>query len=175
MPTLGAKLTPLKASLTSALLHSLSSLNNRKTVVVGLILFLLRLGAGAAARSTFLSARSEVTKKRVRMIRFEGAVELYINDLAIVIFTGIKHTADWFLASFKENEAASCKLYCLRRRLYFYLVLHRFHRLGKDTGRGLCFDVQKAGLHVGRRFKDGRRCVIDYIQPKQEGIAVLPS
>jgi hypothetical protein len=50
-----------------------------------------------------------VTKKRVRMIRFEGAVELYINDLAIVIFTSIKHTADWFLASFKENEAASCK------------------------------------------------------------------
>lgn len=111
MPTLAAKLTPLKASLTSALLYSLSSLNNRKTLVVALISYLLRLGAGAAARSTFLAARTEVTRKRVRMIRFEGAVELYINDLAIVIFTGIKHTADWFLASFKENEAASCEYF----------------------------------------------------------------
>jgi hypothetical protein len=45
------------------------------------------------------------------MIRFEGAIELYINDLAIVIFTGIKHTADWFLASFNDNNAASCTFY----------------------------------------------------------------
>jgi exocyst complex component 8 len=35
---------------------------------------------------------------------------MYIGDLAIVVFTGIKHTADWFLASFKENEVASCEL-----------------------------------------------------------------
>lgn len=35
---------------------------------------------------------------------------MYINDLAMVIFTGIKHTADWFLASFKDNEVASCEL-----------------------------------------------------------------
>ena len=107
MSTLGAKLAPLKASLTAALIHSLSALDNRKTVVVKLISHLLRLGAGPAARSTLLAARSEVTKKRVRMIRFEGAVEQYINDLAVVVFTGIKHTADWFLASFKENDMAS--------------------------------------------------------------------
>lgn len=107
MPTLNAKLAPLKASLTAALIHSLSALDNRKTVVVKLISLLLRLGAGPAARSTLLAARSEVTKKRVRMIRFEGAVEQYINDLAVVVFTGIKHTADWFLASFKENDMTS--------------------------------------------------------------------
>lgn len=107
MPTLNAKLAPLKVSLTAALIHSLSALENRKTTVVKLISLLLRLGAGPAARSTLLAARSEVTKKRVRMIRFEGAVEQYINDLAVVVFTGIKHTADWFLASFKENDMAS--------------------------------------------------------------------
>ncbi|KAF9792511.1 hypothetical protein BJ322DRAFT_1116121 [Thelephora terrestris] len=107
MQTLNAKLAPLKASLTAGLIHSLSALDNRKTIVVKLVSLLLRLGAGSAARSTLLTARSEVTKKRVRMIRFEGAVEQYINDLAVVVFTGIKHTADWFLASFKENDMAS--------------------------------------------------------------------
>ncbi|KAF9653216.1 hypothetical protein BDM02DRAFT_3087985 [Thelephora ganbajun] len=107
IPILNAKLAPLKASLTAALIHSLSALDNRKTVVVRLISLLLRLGAGPTARSILLAARSEVTKKRVRMIRFEGAVEQYINDLAVVVFTGIKHTADWFLASFKENDMAS--------------------------------------------------------------------
>lgn len=107
MQTLGGKLAPLKTSLTAGLIHSLSALDNRKTIVVKLVSLLLRLGAGPAARSTLLAARSEVTKKRVRMIRFEGAVEQYINDLAVVVFTGIKHTADWFLASFKENDMAS--------------------------------------------------------------------
>jgi len=35
---------------------------------------------------------------------------MFIGDLTIVVFTGIKHTADWFLASFRENEVASCQL-----------------------------------------------------------------
>lgn len=110
MPMLSAKLTPLKSSLISALLQSLSTPSNRKSTVVRLISLLVRLNAGAAARSTFLSSRTEVMRKRVRMITFEGHIGMYISDLAIVVFTGIKHTADWFLASFKENEVASCKL-----------------------------------------------------------------
>jgi hypothetical protein len=46
----------------------------------------------------------------VRAIRFEGHIGMYIGDLSMVVFTGIKHTADWFLASFKENEVASCMI-----------------------------------------------------------------
>ncbi|KAI0054118.1 hypothetical protein FA95DRAFT_1476670, partial [Auriscalpium vulgare] len=104
---LAAKLTPLTASLTASLLNALSSPQNHKSSVVRLISLLLRLGAGAAARTTFLAARSETIRKLVRMIRFEGHIGMYINDLAMVMFTAIKHTADWFLASFKENEVAS--------------------------------------------------------------------
>lgn len=109
IPALAAKLNPLKASLTAALLQSLSMSSNRKSAIVHLVSLLVRLKAGAAARSTFLAAREELIRKSVRMIRFEGSVGTYIGDLAIVIFTGIKHTADWFLASFRENEVASCE------------------------------------------------------------------
>ena len=109
IPSLAPKLTSLKSSLTAALLACLSSTSNRKSTVVHLISLLLRLGAGAAARSTFLAARTEVMRKCIRMITFEGSIGMYIADLAIVVFTGIKHTADWFLASFKENEVASGK------------------------------------------------------------------
>lgn len=108
-PLIGPKLSPLKASLISALLHSLSMPTNRKSIVVHLISLLVRMKAGAAARSTFLAARTEVMRQRIRMIRFEGHIGMYIGDLSIVMFTGIKHTADWFLASFKENEVASCE------------------------------------------------------------------
>ncbi|EIN14240.1 hypothetical protein PUNSTDRAFT_110361 [Punctularia strigosozonata HHB-11173 SS5] len=107
IPSLSAKLPTLTASLTSALLTSLASPTIRKSEAVRLIALLVRLHAGPAARSTFLNARAEVMRKRVRSIRFEGSVEMYVNELAVVVFTGLKHTADWFLASFKENEVAS--------------------------------------------------------------------
>ncbi|KZP28786.1 hypothetical protein FIBSPDRAFT_728388 [Athelia psychrophila] len=107
-PPLATKLTPLTASLTTALLSSLSLPTNRKSTVVNLITLLLRLNAGPAARSVFLKARTEIMRRHVRAIRFEGHIGMYINDLAMVVFTGIKHTADWFLASFKDNEVASC-------------------------------------------------------------------
>ena len=77
--------------------------------MVFLISLLLRLKAGPAARSTFLDMRTKVLKAHVRKIRFEGHVGAYVGDLAVVYFTGIKHTADWFLASFKENEVSSCQ------------------------------------------------------------------
>ena len=107
MPLLAAKLTPLTASLTSALLQALSYPQNHKEAVKKLIALLIRLDAGAAARTTFLAARTEAARRLVRMIRFDGHIGTYINDLSTTIFTVIKHTADWFLATFKENEVAS--------------------------------------------------------------------
>jgi hypothetical protein len=43
------------------------------------------------------------------MVGFEGEVSNYITELAIVVFTSIKHTAEWYLASFKNNDMASGK------------------------------------------------------------------
>jgi hypothetical protein len=107
IPLLKDKLTALTASLTSALLHSLSEPSHRKTTIVYLTSLLTKLGGGPAARAAFLTTRSDLIKKRIHSIPFEGDIPLYIFDLAIVIFTAIKHTAEWFLASFKENEAAA--------------------------------------------------------------------
>ncbi|KAG6907950.1 hypothetical protein DXG01_006808 [Tephrocybe rancida] len=106
-PLLAHKLPPLNALLTKSLLNSLSLPSVRKSTVVSLISYLLRLKAGPAARSTFLQMRTKVLKTHVRKIKFDGQVGTYVGDLAVVYFTGIKHTADWFLASFKENEVAS--------------------------------------------------------------------
>lgn len=119
MPLLAAKLTPLTTSLVSALLQALSYPHNHKDVVKKLISSLIRLDAGAAARTTFLAARTETARRLVRMIRFDGHIGTYISDLAITIFTVIKHTADWFLASFKENEVAGSE--------QFLFVLNRCH------------------------------------------------
>ena len=89
MLLLAAKFTSSTASLTSALLQALSYPQNHKEAVQKLIVLLIRLGAGAAARTK--GARRLCL---ARMIRFDGHIGTYINDLSTTIFTIIKRTAD---------------------------------------------------------------------------------
>ncbi|KAG5733742.1 Exocyst complex component EXO84, partial [Termitomyces sp. T112] len=70
-PPLAHKLPPLNALLTKSLLSSLSLPSIRKSTVVSLISYLLRLKAGPAARSTLLQMRTKVIKTHVRKIRFD--------------------------------------------------------------------------------------------------------
>ncbi|KAI0027216.1 hypothetical protein K488DRAFT_62297 [Vararia minispora EC-137] len=133
MPQLSIKLTPLTASLTASLLQALSSPNNMKAMVVRLIHLLIRLRAGPAARTTFLSARAETIKRLVRMIRFEGQIGMYVNDLAVVIFTAIKHTADWYLTSFKENEDASAYIEWARQQMESFAAIFRKQVYSSDV------------------------------------------
>ncbi|KAJ6502642.1 nuclear mRNA splicing protein [Mycena vulgaris] len=132
-PQLAAKLPPLTAQLTAALLESLSQPNNRKSTVIALITLLLRLNAGPAARAAFLNMRSQVMHNHVRRIRFEGHIGAYVGDLAVVYFTGIKHTADWFLASFKENEVASAFIDWAKKQIEDYGELFRRQVYSSDV------------------------------------------
>ncbi|KAI0294697.1 Cullin repeat-like-containing domain protein [Multifurca ochricompacta] len=133
MPLLAGKLTPLTALLTSSLLQALSYPHNHKEMVKKLISLLLRLDAGAAARTTFLAARTETVHRLVRMIRFDGHIGMYISDLAITIFTVIKHTADWFLASFKENEVASSFIEWARSLIEHFAEMFRIQVFSTDV------------------------------------------
>ncbi|KAJ6609351.1 hypothetical protein B0H10DRAFT_2225991 [Mycena sp. CBHHK59/15] len=93
----------------------------------------LRLGAGPAARTAFLGMRSRVMQSHVRKIRFEGHVGAYVGDLAVVYFTGIKHTADWFLASFKENEVASAFINWAKKQIESYGEMFRRQVYSSDV------------------------------------------
>ncbi|CCM03823.1 uncharacterized protein FIBRA_05972 [Fibroporia radiculosa] len=133
IPSLSSRLTPLRTSLTALLLQSLTSPSNRKSTVTHLIALLVRLKAAAAARSTFLASREELMRRRVRTVRFEGHVGMYVGDLAIVCFTGIKHTADWYLASFKENEVASFFVEWAKKQVEFYAEMFRKQVYSSDV------------------------------------------
>jgi len=134
IPALATKLPTLTNQLTTALLESLALPSNRKSSVVNLISLLNKLKAGAAARSTFLDMRSKVIHNLTRKIPFEGHTGAYIGELSVVFFTGIKHTADWYLGAFKENEVASCKSIGLLSR-FSASSWFSLHRLGKTADR----------------------------------------
>ncbi|KDQ19306.1 hypothetical protein BOTBODRAFT_153188 [Botryobasidium botryosum FD-172 SS1] len=124
-PALEPKLTPLTSSLTSALLHALSDPTQHKAGVVHLTSLLLRLHAGPVARDTFLATRTEFIRKLTRTIRFEGDIGVYIGEFAMVMFTGIKHTADWYLASFREHDMASGLVQWAKEQLEIFAKMFR--------------------------------------------------
>ncbi|RUP43283.1 hypothetical protein BC936DRAFT_137393 [Jimgerdemannia flammicorona] len=69
--------------------------------------WLLRLDLGEEAREVFMAARTNVIKQRTRQLTFEGDVTTYISELALVVFTLIRNTCDWYRESFKDNRMAS--------------------------------------------------------------------
>ncbi|SCZ93419.1 BZ3500_MvSof-1268-A1-R1_Chr6-3g08647 [Microbotryum saponariae] len=102
-----AKLDARTTELVTALLNDLSDSSIRKLGVVRTTSWLLRLSQGERARETFLTARGVSVRKRARQIKFEGDISMYISELAMVTFTMIKNTCEWYMAAFKDNRMAS--------------------------------------------------------------------
>ncbi|KAK4045998.1 exocyst complex component exo84 [Microbotryomycetes sp. JL201] len=104
---LRSKLDSRTSELVNVLLHDLGDHSIRKSGVVRITSWLLRLGQGEKARETFLNGRGTLVRKRARQIKFEGDVSLFISELAMVTFTLIKNTCEWYMAAFKDNRMAS--------------------------------------------------------------------
>ncbi|GJJ11884.1 hypothetical protein Clacol_006122 [Clathrus columnatus] len=131
-PLLGPKIPPLKTSLINALLITLSDPMQRKSSIMHLSSLLESLQAGVQARRAFLKMRGELIQQRIRALRFEGSVELYISDLATVIFTSIKHTCEWFLATFTDHDTASSLVYWAKGQIEKYAEMFRKQVHGSD-------------------------------------------
>lgn len=93
--------------LVDAICTELASPVQRKSTMVRDVGLLLRLDKGREARQLFLDARTELLRRRTRQIKYEGDVSLYISELAVLHFTLIKNTGDWYMSAFKEYKMAS--------------------------------------------------------------------
>lgn len=93
--------------LVSAISAELVSPYQRKSTVVRDAALLVRLDKGREARDLLLEARSDLLRRRTRQIKYEGDVSLYISELAMLYFTLIKNTGDWYMAAFKDYKMAS--------------------------------------------------------------------
>lgn len=107
---LTTRMNHLRPTLITSLAADLAYPDIRKSETIRLIHLLVRLGQGQKARDSFLGARKESMLHLVRAIRAEGDISLYISELAVVCFTVIRNTGDWYMTSFKENGMASGEL-----------------------------------------------------------------
>ncbi|KZT54134.1 hypothetical protein CALCODRAFT_485813 [Calocera cornea HHB12733] len=131
--TVKSKLSNFEQTLKTSILEDLSSPVHRKAAVVHLCGLLTRLGAAIDARDTFLRTRSEVIRRRARAIRFEGDIAAYINELAVVTFTGIKLTSDWYTSAFRENDMASGMVQWAKGEVELYGTSFRRQVYGPDV------------------------------------------
>ncbi|KAH8835121.1 hypothetical protein DL96DRAFT_1666039 [Flagelloscypha sp. PMI_526] len=171
IPAVGPKLTLLTAQLNTSLLASISLSSNRRSNVIALATWLTRLGAGSAARSSFLAMRSNVLDGLIRKIRFEGHIGAYVGDLATVYFTCIKHTADWFLASWKENEVASAFIEWARQEVVKYCDMFRKQVYSDDVERKVVEEAKNITYAQSRKLLqeyglDFRFLLDDLLQPR---------
>lgn len=118
---LQSKLEMRSDELSAVLLTALADTSIRKTGVVNNSSWLLRLGQGERARETFLSGRGALLKKRTGDITFtsqgngidsnnsnyRAALVSEIAQLAFVCFTLIRNTCEWYMAAYKDHQAAS--------------------------------------------------------------------
>ncbi|WVQ84675.1 hypothetical protein IAT38_006830 [Cryptococcus sp. DSM 104549] len=134
----------LLPSLISQLTHDLSSPTLRKTTAAHLVSLLLRLDQADLARDTFLAARRDVMLKRVRGIKCEGDISIYVSELAVVCFTVVRHTSDWYMGAFKENRMASGFVTWAKEQIETFADLFRRQVYAPNVGRGVADEC----LHV---------------------------
>ncbi|GAA5954199.1 hypothetical protein JCM21900_006959 [Sporobolomyces salmonicolor] len=127
-----AKLDQRTSDLISVLLHDLSDHSIRKSGVVRTTSWLLRLGQGERARETFLTSRGALVRRRARQIKFEGDISMYISELAMVCFTLIKNTCEWYMAAFKDNRMASGFVRWASEQVEIYAETFRRQVYGAD-------------------------------------------
>lgn len=136
---------------------SIQSPTIRKPALVTLVSFFYRLEQADLARSTFLSARTDILKRRVGQINWErGETIQYLNELAVVWFMGVSVTAQWYLNAFRENSMASGESPAWRTPLavsqaeprHVLVSPHRSRQVVEGASRSLRSHVQGSDLHT---------------------------
>ncbi|KAI8971198.1 Cullin repeat-like-containing domain protein [Pilobolus umbonatus] len=93
--------------------------------------WLLRLDKSEKAREVFLGTRTLIIKKRIRQLTFEGDISTYVNELALVVFTLIRNTCEWYRDSFKQNDMASGFVTWVKEQTEIYAEIYKRQVFGQ--------------------------------------------
>lgn len=110
---LTSRLSKMEKELIDQVAYDVSYPDIKRSTCVTCVGHLVELGHAQLASQRFLTARHDLLQQRSRMISYLGDVPAYISELGVVMFTILKHTADWYLTAFKENRmisSQSCSL-----------------------------------------------------------------
>lgn len=92
------------------------------------------------------------------MIRFEGDTSLYVSELALVHFTLIKNTSEWYVSAFKDNKMASGFVKWASQMIMDFSRIFR-RQVYADRNGGISQGVEATSTsseHIGKISTDNR-------------------
>ncbi|WFD02126.1 exocyst complex component exo84 [Malassezia obtusa] len=156
------------SELVSAISAELVAPFQRKATVVRDATLLLRLDKGREARDLLLSSRTELLRRRTRQIKYEGDVSLYISELAMLYFTLIKNTGDWYMSAFKDYKMASGFVQWASDQVRSYAATFRRQVYGVDQDPQVVKEAKDITMSSAQILNDvglGLTFLLEYVTP----------
>ncbi|KAF9344303.1 exocyst complex component exo84 [Mortierella sp. AD094] len=106
--------------LSRAIIVELGQPHITKVAVQRNVGWLERLGCLDQARDVFLSNRTKVARQRISQVRSKKDPILHVEELAMIVFTSIKNTSEWFELSFKDPKMSSAVVKWAKQEIEYF-------------------------------------------------------
>ncbi|KAG0033000.1 exocyst complex component exo84 [Podila clonocystis] len=87
--------------------------------------WLERLGCLEQARDVFLNNRTSVVRQRMSLVKAKRDPIVHVEELAMIVFTSIRNTSEWYELSFKDPKMSSALVKWAKQEIEHYADLYK--------------------------------------------------
>ncbi|KAF9314250.1 exocyst complex component exo84, partial [Linnemannia elongata] len=111
--------------LSRAIILDLGQSHITKVAVQRDVGWLERLGCLDQAKDVFLTNRTKVVRQRMDQVKPKKDPVLHVEELAMIVFTTIKNTSEWFEESFKDPKMSSALVKWAKQEMECFADLYK--------------------------------------------------
>ncbi|KAF9924134.1 exocyst complex component exo84 [Mortierella alpina] len=111
--------------LSRAIIVDLGQPHITKVAVQRDVAWLERLGCMDQARDVFLSNRTKVNRNRMSQVNAKKDPVVHVEELAMIVFTTIKNTSEWFKLSFKDSKMTSALVKWAKQEIEYFADIYK--------------------------------------------------
>ncbi|KAG0209944.1 exocyst complex component exo84 [Mortierella sp. GBA30] len=89
------------------------------------VAWLERLGCLDQARDVFLSNRTKVNRTRMSQVKAKRDPTVHIEELAMIVFTTIKNTSEWFELAFVDPKMTSALVKWAKQEIEYFADIYK--------------------------------------------------
>ncbi|KAI1320128.1 hypothetical protein EDD11_002100 [Mortierella claussenii] len=117
--------------------------------------WLERLGCLDQARDVFLNNRTKVVRQRISQVKAKRDPVLHVEELAMIVFTSIKNTSQWFEMSFKDPQMTSALVKWAKQEIEYFAEFYKNIVFGgEQTNFQVIADCAKIATEQCNKLKE---------------------
>ncbi|KAF9995134.1 exocyst complex component exo84 [Entomortierella chlamydospora] len=116
--------------------------------------WLERLGCLDQARDVFLNNRTKVVRQRISQVRPKKDPILHIEELAMIVFTSIKNTTEWFELSFKDPKLSSAVVKWAKQEIEYFGDIYKNIVFSHEMNFQVIADCAKIATDQCNKLRD---------------------